>query len=281
MRLTFWGARGSIPVPGPETGRYGGNTPCVSIEQGSAVLVFDAGTGIRRLGEALSARKQATTVDLLLSHVHMDHIQGLPFFAPVHDPVAQLKIHGPPPGNISLREALSRLMTAPYWPAQYSAMAARLNVTEITAAEFRTDNFVVRTLPLRHPGRTLGYNVAPRNGGSTVSYMTDNELGAWIGLPEWQSELVGFLRNVEVLIHDATYGDHEIPHRAGWGHSSASQAVDLAVAAGVRRLILFHHAPEHTDEEIDLLLAEARRRAAQSRATLIVEAAAEGLAFDL
>ena len=253
----------------------------MSIEHGAAVLVLDAGTGIRRLGEALGAREHGTVVDVLLSHSHMDHIQGLPFFAPVHDPDARLTIYGPPPGDITLHEALSRLMTAPYWPAQYSAIAARLNVTEITAAEFRTDYFLIRTLPLRHPGRTLGYAVSPREGGPTVIYMTDNELGAWIGLPEWRTELVSFLRNGDVLIHDATYGDSEIPEKSGWGHSSASEAVDLAVAAGVRRLVLFHHAPEHSDEEIDLLLAEARRRAAQSRAMLIVEAAAEGLAFDL
>ena len=281
MRITFWGARGSIPVPGSETFRYGGNTPCVSIEHGTGLLVLDAGTGIRRLGEALMAREHRSSVDVVLSHSHMDHIQGLPFFAPVHDAAAKLRIYGPPPGDISLHEALSRLMTAPYWPAHYSAIAARLDVTEITAPEFRTDYFRVRTLSLRHPGRTLGYAVAPLSGGPTVIYMTDNELGAWLDTPEWRTELVGFLRNGDMLIHDATYGDSEIPEKSGWGHSSASQAVDVAIAAGVRKLVLFHHAPEHSDEEIDRLLAEARRRAAQSRAMLIVEGAAEGLAFDL
>ncbi len=281
MRITFWGARGSIAVPGLETARYGGNTPCVSIEDGPGLLVLDAGTGIRRLGEALAARRHTGAVDVLLSHTHLDHIQGLPFFAPIHDADAKVRIFGPAPGPISLHETLGRLMTPPLWPAHYASTAERLKVIEITAREFLTDYFQVRTIALRHPGRTLGYAISPLAGGSSVNYMTDNELGPWTGVPDWQVELVGFLRNGEVLIHDATYDEHEIRDRAGWGHSSANQAVDLAVAAGVRKLILFHHAPEHRDDEIDRILAEARRRVASAGDKLDVEAAAEGLALDI
>jgi phosphoribosyl 1,2-cyclic phosphodiesterase len=281
VRITFWGVRGSIAVPGIETARYGGNTPCVSVEDGAGILVLDAGTGIRRLGEALAARRHTGVFDVLLSHTHIDHIQGLPFFAPIHDADAKVRIFGPAPGPISLHETLGRLMTPPFWPANYASIAEKLEVTEITALEFPVSNFQVRGIALRHPGRTLGYSISPLAGGPSVNYMTDNELGRWTGVPDWQVELVGFLQNVEVLIHDATYGEHEIRERAGWGHSSANQAVDLAVAAGVRKLILFHHAPEHRDDEIDRILAEARRRVASAGVKLDVEAAAEGLALDI
>lgn len=281
MRITFWGVRGSIAVPGVETARYGGNTPCVSVEDGAGLLVLDAGTGIRRLGEALGGRRYTGAIDVLLSHSHIDHIHGLPFFAPIHDADAKVRIFGPAPGPISLHETLRRLMTPPLWPAHYAQAADRLNVTEITAREFKTDNFHVKGITLRHPGRTLGYAISHLGGGPSVNYMTDNELGPWTGVPDWQAELVGFLRNGEVLIHDATYGENEIRDRAGWGHSSANQAVDLSIAAGLRKLILFHHAPEHRDDEIDRILAEARRRVARAGAKLDVEAAAEGLALDI
>lgn len=281
MKITFWGVRGSIPVPGAETVRYGGNTPCVSVEDGPGLLVLDAGTGIHRLGEALAARRRIGAVDVLLSHSHIDHIQGLPFFPPIHDAKAMVRILGPAPGPISLHETLARLMTPPLWPAHYAAIAERLNVTEITALEFPTDYFQVRGIALRHPGRTLGYEISPLAGGPSVNYITDNELGPWTGVPDWQVDLVGFLQNGEVLIHDATYGEQEIRERSGWGHSSANQAVDLAIAAGVRKLILFHHAPEHRDDEIDRILAEARRRVASAGVMLDVEAAAEGLALDI
>lgn len=245
------------------------------------MLVLDAGTGIRQLGADLLARSYRGTIDVLISHSHIDHIHGLPFFAPIHDPAARVRIFGPRPEQISLHETLARLMIPPLWPAAYLPVARGLDVTEITAEELEIDNFKIRTRTLRHPGRTLGYSISVRDGAQSVNYLTDNELGDWPGPPEWPAGLVGFLRNGTVLIHDATYGDAEIGARAGWGHSSASQAVDLAVASGVERLVLFHHAPEHSDAEIDGLLAEARRRAAEAGARLAIDAATEGLSFDI
>ena len=280
MRVTFWGTRGSIPTPGSHTVRYGGDTACVSVEDGSGLLILDAGTGIRRLGEALVARRYRQPIDLVLSHTHWDHIQGLPFFAPVHDPKAKVRVFGPKPDALSLREVLVRQMSAPVSPSHYAMAAARMMVTEVTADEFRTDYFRVRTIPLRHPGRTLGFSISGNAGGAAVNYMTDNELGDLAKTPDWQGALVGFLRGSDMLIHDATYGDDEIPSRTGWGHSSGSQAVDLAIAARIRTLILFHHAPEHGDRDVDRVLAEARRRVAAAGAELQVEAAAAGSSFD-
>ncbi len=281
MKVTIWGARGSIPVPGATTVRYGGNTPCVTVEEGRGLLVLDAGTGIRRLGEALGARRHGDPIDILLSHTHWDHIQGLPFFAPLYEASRWVRIFGPAPEVETLREVLVGQMTPPVWPVAYVSVAERLDVTEITAEELRTDYFEIRTVALRHPGRTLGYSISNLSGGLTLNYLTDNELGNWNGKPEWQARLVGFLRDGEVLIHDATYDDAEIPTKQGWGHSSASQATDLAIATGVRKLILFHHAPEHSDEVVDRMLAESRRRVAATGATLVVEAAAEGQSFDV
>ncbi len=281
MKVTIWGARGSIPVPGPQTVRYGGNTPCVTIEAGPALLVLDAGTGIRPLGLALAARPDPNPIDILLSHTHADHLHGLPFFRPIHDPARSVNIYGPGGAEISLREILIRQMTPPLWPASYLETARRLSVIEITAEQFQTGYFMVRSTHLRHPGRTLGYSISERAGGPAVNYLTDNELEAWTGALEWQSRLVGFLRNSEVLIHDATWSDAEVTEKLGWGHSSASQAVDLAIAAGVRRLVLFHHAPDRTDAAIDQMLDEARKRVVDHRASLTVDAAAEGLSFDV
>jgi ribonuclease BN (tRNA processing enzyme) len=270
-----------VPVPGSATLRYGGNTPCVSLEQGSSLLVLDAGTGIRGLGQILAQHGRRGPIEILLSHAHTDHIAGLPFFPPIHDPVAQVRIFGPRPEVGTLRGVLVRQMIPPQWPAYYAEVAARLDVTEITAGPIPSDYFQTEAVPLRHPGRTLGYSISATPGAPKVNYLTDNELGDWSGTPEWQVRLADFLRNGEVLIHDATFGDTEIPERSGWGHSSASQAVDLAMAAGVRRLILFHHAPEHDDDEVDRLLAGARRRVAEAGGRLLVDAAAEGSSFDV
>ncbi len=281
MRVTFWGTRGSIPVPGSATLRYGGNTPCVSLEDGSSLLVLDAGTGIRCLGQAFAQPGRHDPIEILLSHAHTDHVSGLPFFPPIHDPLARVRIFGPRPDVGTLLEALTRQMTPPQWPAYYAEVAARLDVTEITAGRIPSDYFQAEAIALRHPGRTLGYSISASPGAPTVNYLTDNELGDWTATPEWQVRLAEFLRNGAVLIHDATYDDTEIPERSGWGHSSASQAVDLAMAAGVRRLILFHHAPEHGDDAVDRLLAGARRRVAEAGGGLLVEAAAEGSSFDV
>jgi phosphoribosyl 1,2-cyclic phosphodiesterase len=281
MRVTFWGTRGSVPVPGSATLRYGGNTSCVSLEEGSSLLVLDAGTGIRCLGQALAQRGRGGPIEILLSHAHTDHISGLPFFPPIHDPLAPVRIFGPRPDVGTLREVLTRQMTPPLWPASYAEVAARLDVTEITAGRVPSEYFQAEAVPLRHPGRTLGYSISAAAGAPMVNYMTDNELGDWTRTPDWQVPLAAFLRHGGVLIHDATYDDTEIPKRSGWGHSSASQAVDLAMAAGMRRLILFHHAPEHGDDEVDRLLGGARRRVAEAGGGLLVEAAAEGSSFDV
>ena len=242
-------------------------------------LVDCGATSLVSMNKLAINRNEIETI--LITHFHADHIAGLPFFPPIHDPLARVRILGPRPDVGTLRGVLARQMTPPLWPAYYAEVAARLDVTEITAGPVLSAYFQTAAVTLRHPGRTLGYSISTSAGAPTVNYLTDNELGDWSGTPDWQAGLADFLRKGEVLIHDATYGDTEIPERSGWGHSSASQAVDLAMAAGVRRLILFHHAPEHDDDEVDRLLAGARRRVAEAGGRLLVDAAMEGSSFDV
>jgi ribonuclease BN (tRNA processing enzyme) len=257
----------------------------VAVEHGGARLILDAGTGLRRLGRTLG--RAADPVDLLLTHAHWDHIQGLPFFAPLYQRGRTVRVQGPAFEGVSLSDVVRRQMAPPVWPIGVHGVAARLSVTEITAPEFAVANFLVRTVSLRHPGGALGFRVAPEGqpagagdgGGGAVAYCTDNELRAWEG--EARGELVRFLRDCDTLIHDAMYDDREIAAHAGWGHSSATDVVDLAMEAGVRRLVLFHHEPDRSDADVDRLLDGARARARAVGTGLEIDAAADGWSFAL
>ena len=271
MRVTYWGTRGSTAAPGEPTVRYGGNTPCVVLEHDGARIVLDAGSGIRGVGQELIA-EAGGTVDILLSHVHWDHIQGLPFFAPLYSDSWEVRVYGPSPETTTLASALELQMAPPYFPLHFAAVARRLQVTEITEEPRRVGHFQVTSVLLRHPGRTFGYKVRPSAGGPCVSYMTDNELGP----PEEWGPLVEFLRGTDVLVHDAMFTQPEADARVGWGHSSLERAVDLGVAAGVGRLALFHHDPNRSDHELDRLLDAARARTAERAPEMTIDAAMEG-----
>jgi phosphoribosyl 1,2-cyclic phosphodiesterase len=284
--LTFWGTRGSIPTPGQHTARYGGNTACISITGSDGRLVIlDAGSGLRPLGhELMRDRKETLTADILLSHTHWDHIQGLPFFKPLSASGNAFCIYGAAQEGVSLREILKRQMDPMVFPVPLSALAASIQVTEITEGDYVLSGFRVGALRLRHPGTTLGYRLGPEDGGQDVAYLTDNELGSGGNYPvgaDWRARLVRFLADTDILIHDAMYADQIIQARRGWGHSTPSEAVDLAVEAACRRLILFHHEPEHGDGAIDRLLEETRAYAQRVAPELVVDAAAEGMEFSL
>jgi phosphoribosyl 1,2-cyclic phosphodiesterase len=284
--LTFWGTRGSIPTPGALTARYGGNTPCVGLSNGRAqVLVLDAGSGIRPLGHELTRRAASGLhVDILLTHTHWDHIQGLPFFKPLGARGNSIAIYGAAQEGVPLAAILGRQMEPMVFPVPMHALGAALTITEIGEQEFEVEGFDVRSFRLRHPGTTLGYRLRPRSGGREIAYVTDNELGAGgsYGVPaDWRARLAATLRDVDTLIHDAMYTDELLASRSGWGHSSARQAVELAAECGARRLILFHHEPEHTDEVIDRLVADSRDHARRLRPGLEVDAAVEGTTITL
>jgi phosphoribosyl 1,2-cyclic phosphodiesterase len=284
--VTFWGTRGSIPTPGAHTARYGGNTPCVAVSgQPGQLVILDAGSGIRPLGRALARAADAPMqLDILLSHTHWDHIQGLPFFQPLNTRGNSVRIYGAPQAGVSLERILDRQMDPVVFPVPLKALAADLTITEVGSGSFEIDGFRVEAFRLRHPGTTLGYKLVPVAGGRSIAYVTDNELGSGGSYDveaDWRNHLVRFLSGVDTLIHDGMYSEAMIESRAGWGHSTPEQAVGLARDAGCRRLVLFHHEPEHDDATIDALLSGARRSADVQAPELAVDAAMEGMALTL
>jgi phosphoribosyl 1,2-cyclic phosphodiesterase len=284
--VTFWGTRGSIPTPGPETARYGGNTACISLRGSDARLVIlDAGSGLRPLGhELMKQRSGVLGADILLTHTHWDHIQGLPFFKPLSSRDTSVCIYGAEQEGVPLKEILGRQMDPMVFPVPLNALAASLTVVEIEEGEFEIDEFKVCAFRLRHPGTTLGYRLAPSSGGREIAYVTDNELGpggSYEVRSDWRERMVEFVAGADTLIHDAMYLDQIIQARAGWGHSTPRQAVDLAREGRCRRLILFHHEPEHDDAALDRLVSDTKDYAARVAPRLEVEAAAEGMRFSL
>ncbi len=286
--ITFWGTRGSIPTPGPHTARYGGNTSCVAVAGGKDELVIlDAGSGIRPLGRELHRIGNGSggmSADILVSHTHWDHIQGLPFFQPLNVKGNSVRIYGSAQEGVGLESILDRQMDPMVFPIPLRALAAELTVTEIAGGAFEIDGFTVEAFRLRHPGTTLGYKLVPVRGGQTMAYLTDNELGPGgnYDVPaDWRQQLVRFLDGVHTLIHDGMYSEELMEQRAGWGHSTPQQAVDLAHECGAERLIIFHHEPEHDDDTIDRLVAETRRDAKHLAPRLVVEAASEGMHLNL
>ena len=282
VTVTFWGTRGTIPVPGTGTVRYGGNTPCVSVRDAAGhCVILDAGTGIRRLGHALR-QSAAPRLDLLLSHVHWDHIQGLPFFPPMYADGQEIHIHGPTPEGITLETVLERQLEAAVFPVPRTARNARVTVSQIPVnGAVDIPGFRVRSIGLSHPGGALGYRISPASGGPDLAYLTDNELGPGGAnrVPaDWRSQLTDFVRGAGLLIHDAMYSPVLAEERAGWGHSSITEAVALGAAGGVKHVVLFHHDPEHEDAQVDGLLAMAR---AAAPAGMTVNAAHEGLTVAL
>jgi phosphoribosyl 1,2-cyclic phosphodiesterase len=280
--VTFWGTRGTIPSPGPHTVRYGGNTACVEVRDGHGHLVIlDAGTGIRGLGKRLAAETSAGGIraHIVLSHAHWDHIQGLPYFAPFFKAGNVITVWGPKQGDVGMEEILRQLMQPVVFPVPLDALAAKLEVKHVNAEPIATEGCTITSMRVRHPAVTLGYRLEMA-GGASVVYVTDDELGAGgqydVGA-KWRERFVRFIGDADVLIHDAMYTPEECTGHAGWGHSSYAEAVELARESGVKRLVLFHHEPEHADDAQDAIAEQARRLAARGGCRLEVVAAAEGL----
>lgn len=276
LRVRLWGTRGSLPTPGRATTKYGGNTSSVEIEAGGVRLLFDAGSGIRALGEHLSGDGKVDA-DLFLTHFHWDHIQGLPFFSPLYRADSRLGIHGPPQEGASLSALIAGVMAPVYFPVPYEAIAAQVEYDDVREDDpWERNGVSVRALRVRHPSFTVGYRVS--TGGVNVVYMPDNELrGAdYPTGPGWERRFGEFVSGADVLIHDAMFTSAEYRARVGWGHSTYEQVIEAAEDARVRRLVLFHHAPERTDEQLDGLLDEFRDGIAHRGSGLDLVAAEEG-----
>lgn len=253
ITVRFWGVRGSIASPGPDTVRYGGNTACIEVCCGDARIVLDAGTGIRPLGEAL-ARQCPVDIDLFLTHSHLDHICGLPFFAPAFDADSRLRLwagHLPP--ELPLRQVLGGMMSAPLFPVPVEIFRANCSFHDFTAGDtlHPRPGVTVRTAPLIHPDGATGYRI--EFGGKSVCILTDTEQPA----EGRDANAVALLRGADAMIYDCTYTDQEYPARVGWGHSTWQECLRLADAAGVGTAVIFHHDPARTDDALDAIAAEA------------------------
>jgi phosphoribosyl 1,2-cyclic phosphodiesterase len=259
MRVRVWGCRGSVAAPGPETLKYGGNTSCVEVRLDSGhVLVLDAGTGMRALGVAMQD-EALTEVHLLLTHLHMDHLQGLGFFRPLFRPGLEIHIWGPTSPVQHLSERIAMYLSPPLFPVHLDDVPSRLIFHDAPEEPVTIGSATVTACKVIHQGPTVGYRIA--ENGHAVSYMPDHEPSLGTDLrrlpPEWMSgHEVAY--DVDVLLHDAQYRDHEYPNHVGWGHSGIGDTVHFAQKSNVQRLVLFHHDPYHTDEELEKLLAEAR-----------------------
>ena len=250
MKATIWGCRGSVPTPGERTLAYGGNTSCVSIDLGGeALLVLDAGTGIQEFGEALSPRDERP-IHVCLTHLHLDHFEGLRFFAPLWRPGSEVHVWGPPSPIASLSERIARAFSPPLFPIQLSDVPCRLSFHDVPSGPWEVGSARILAEPVMHPGPTLGYRV--QIDGRTLAYLPDHEpfLGGEDQRPaEWLSGY-GVSRGADVLVHDAQYTAQEYSERIGWGHSSVDQAVRYAQDTAAERLVLFHHDPLRSDGEL-------------------------------
>jgi phosphoribosyl 1,2-cyclic phosphodiesterase len=257
VKVKVWGARGSIPAPGPETTRYGGNTSCVQLTlSDDSVLVLDAGTGIRNLGIALRPTEQP--LHILLTHLHLDHIQGLMFFAPLFRADAQVIIWGPASPEGSLRDRISRYISSPLTPVEVRELPCQVSFREAESTEWQIGPARIRAASVTHRGPTLGYRVEA--DGSSVCYIPDHEPGLGASLAELDEGWIsGFdlAREATLLIHDSQYTDAEYPEHLGWGHCQLSDALVFGQRTGAERLMLFHHDPLHTDDFLDALSGDA------------------------
>ena len=286
LTVRFWGTRGSIPSPGPTTVRYGGNTPCLEVrtEEGRLVIL-DAGTGIRELGRSLTERAQGAAIeaDIFLTHAHWDHIQGIPFFAPLFRKGNRFTIWGSKSLQMSIDRVVRDQMSPVVFPVSFEELQAQIDFQELAEEQRAGTGYHVAAMAVRHPGGALGYRfwdgeVGPRS----LVYVSDNELSpraAYDELPQWRERFVKFAEGAAVLVHDTMFTAKEYDAFVGWGHSTHEDAVELALEAGVEKLVLFHHRPERSDDEVDQCVATCRALVESKGARLEVVAAAEGMSL--
>lgn len=277
MTIKLWGVRGSIPTTGPETEYYGGNTSCATVSHDDYVLVLDGGTGIRQLtGNYYPSNKR---IDVLLTHLHLDHIQGLGFFSPLFDETKEVHIWGPSSSSQSLFSRLSRYLSPPLFPVLLRDLPCKLHLHEIGNSHFETGPFQVQSSYIIHPGPTVGYRITGKN--AAFAFIPDHEpaLGnnGIIKESKWVS---GFdlAEGADLLLHDSQYTNDEYAHRRGWGHSTISDACLFASLAEVKKVLLSHHDPSHSDAFLDEMLESFKKTAGNIPQAALAK---EGVEFEL
>lgn len=280
MRVRIWGCRGSVAVPGPDTVKYGGNTSCVEVRLASGhVLVLDAGTGMRPLGVSMQ-HELPVELHIMLTHLHMDHLQGLGFFRPLFAPGLDIHIWGPTSPVQHLSERIAMYLSPPLFPVRLEDLASNTTFHDAPEVPVTIGSATIRAAKVAHLGPTVGYRIEEQ--GRTFVYLPDHEPSLGTDLATvpvaWMSGY-DIARDADVLLHDGQYRDQEYPAHVGWGHSGVGDAMEFAEKANVDRLVLFHHDPYHTDDELEALLADARRSrpGMEDRVSL----AYEGMTFNL
>ena len=292
-RIRFWGVRGSIPVPGKSTIRYGGNTSCVEVRADGEIIILDAGSGIRLLGLELDKEfgPRSMKLTLLISHTHWDHIQGLPFFSPAYNQKNLIRVLGYEGARAGLAKILASQMETPFFPVSLRELPSHLAIEELRETYFQIGKVEVRSKFANHPGICAGYRLSTSSG--SIAYFPDNEPYEPLklhqaprdGISEQEArefataeraKMVDFLQGCDLAIMDTQYTDEEYNKHIGWGHSSLSSVVSLGLDSNVGKLVLFHHDPNHDDEMIDKMVEHARALVSQSGKPLEVEAAREG-----
>lgn len=254
MRIRFWGVRGSIACPGPETIRYGGNTPCIEVHCGSHVLIFDAGTGLRALGNTLVKTAKVKDINIFLTHCHLDHVTGLPFFAPFFSDDYKVTLWA---GNLlpqaNIEQVMRKLMSSPLFPVEVEIFKAHIDYHDFISGDVLRphDGVTLHTATLDHPDGASGYRL--EFGGKVFALISDTS-----GFPgKRDRELVSLARDADLIVYDATFTEEEIASRESWGHSTWVRGIRLAEQAGAKQLCLFHHDPSHDDDFMDALAADA------------------------
>jgi phosphoribosyl 1,2-cyclic phosphodiesterase len=303
MRVQFWGVRGSIPVPGPLTQRYGGNTSCIQVDVGAQpVIIFDSGTGIRKLGQQLVALGVPQEIHIFISHAHWDHIQGLPFFDPLYQAGNRITFYSRKRDEFCLRDIIHKVIEDPYFPLSHEDWKADVNFVELEdgAGAGLAPGLVMSSSRLNHPLIANAYRID--HGGHSVVYVTDTapfdhmildrdfipkapDLSAPVApevsdqLVQMKDQLVRLCTGADLVIYDTMFTDEEYNRNPHWGHSAATHAVDVCTLAGARHLVIFHHAPERTDDQMDRLMEEIVARFGD--ANLTISPAIEGRVIEI
>lgn len=279
MRVTVWGSRGSLATPGEQTLEVGGNTTCVEVDADGARVILDAGTGLRALGHKL-VDEGVRDISICLTHLHLDHIEGLGFFAPFYDPECRIDVWGPPSSVRSLRERIGRYLSSPLFPVEISDLPARIVFRDVPSESWEIGGLRISAHSVAHPGTTLGFRI--EDAAAALAFIPDHEPALGVDLASLTSDWIsGFpvAEEATLLIHDAQYSESEYAGHVGWGHSSVRDAVEFARIAGAQQLLLFHHDPAHTDDDLDRQRARARELWQSSEAP--PELAREGMQIDL